>query len=183
MKNSSFFEEVKERSKQDINLCYQCLKCAVGCPVSAYLDYKPNSLIRLIQYGQKEKVLSSRAIWLCVSCMTCGSRCPNEVDMSAVMDTLREMAFETEYAHKIEKKVVLIHEEFLRSIKWWGRLHEVTFYIAYMLRSFDFIAPLPSGVTLFSRGKLPIFPHRIKGIKHVQNIFRKTYGQKKERRV
>ena len=70
----------------------------------------------MIQYGYRERVLSSHAIWLCVSCMTCGTRCPNKVDMSTIIDTLREMAMESEYAHKVEKNVVLIHEEFIRSI-------------------------------------------------------------------
>ncbi len=174
----NFREEVKERSGQDINLCFQCLKCSVGCPISRYFDYQPNTLIRMIQYGYKERVLSSHAIWLCVSCMTCGTRCPNKVDMSTIIDTLREMAMESEYAHKVEKNVVLIHEEFIRSIKTWGRLHEITFYIAYMLRSFDFIAPIPSGIAMVSKRKLPIIPRRIEGIKEVHKLFRKAHGKK-----
>ena len=176
--DKNFCEEVKERSGQDINLCYQCLKCSVGCPISCHFDYKPNSMIRLIQYGDKEKVLTSHAIWLCVSCMTCGTRCPNEVDMSMVMGCLREMALESEYSFTVEKNVVLIHEEFIRSIKLWGRLHEASFFIAYMLRSFDFFAPIPSGVALMSRNKLPFIPHPIKGIREVRKLFEKVYGEK-----
>ena len=100
--------------------------------------------------------------------------------MSAVMDSLREMAMESEYAHKAEKNVVLIHEEFIRSIKTWGRLHEVTFYIAYMLRSFDFIAPIPSGAAMISKRKLPFIPRWIKGIKEVHKLFEKVYKREVE---
>jgi len=169
--DKKFSSEVEKRSGQNIKVCYQCLKCFTGCPVSGYMDYEPNCLIRMIQYGEKEKVLSSHAIWLCVSCMTCGVRCPNKVDMSVVMDTLREMSREEGYSYRAEKNVVMLHEEFVRSIKTWGRLHEVTFFMTYILRSFDILSNISSGITLFSRGKLPLKPVRIKGIKDIRKLF------------
>jgi heterodisulfide reductase subunit C len=180
MMNVVFREEVKQRSGQNIDRCYQCLKCTVGCPMSAHFEHKPNSLIRMIQYDKREQVLASRSIWLCVSCMTCAARCPNQVDMSVVMDTLREMAVESGAPYGAEKNVVLLHEEFIRSIRMWGRLHEVTFFMAYMLRSFDFFSPIPSGVTLFAKGKLPLVHRRIKGIKGLQELFNQAYGNKKK---
>ena len=88
--DASFAEAVKERSGQDLAVCYHCLKCTAGCPLSSHMDLKPNGILRMIQYGQRERVLKSHAIWFCVSCMTCGVRCPNEVDISAIMDTLRD---------------------------------------------------------------------------------------------
>ena len=145
MKNGTgFLKEVEVRSRQRLGNCYHCMKCSVGCPVSSHMDYKPNSLIRLIQYGDREKVLKSHAIWLCVSCMTCGVRCPNEVDMSTVMDVLREMSVQEGCSYHSEKQVVMLHEEFVRSIKMWGRLHEATFFMGYMARSFDLFSNLPS---------------------------------------
>jgi len=167
-----FIKEVQERSGQNICACYQCMKCFAGCPMSCYMDYKPNSLIRMVQYGEREKVLSSHAIWLCVSCMTCGVRCPNEVDMSEVMDTLREMSREAGLSYEAEKRVVLLHEEFVGSIR---RLHEVTFFITYILRSLDLFSNIPSGLTLFAKGKLPMLPKWIKGVKGYRRIFDKVY--------
>jgi len=173
-----FAEEVQERSGQNIQLCYQCLKCSVGCPLSRYMDVPPNRLIRMIQYGQREKVLSSRAVWLCVSCMTCGVRCPNEIDMSAVMDTLREMSIEEGYAHKAEKRVVVLHEEFVRNVKMWGRLHEATFFMPYMARSLDLFSNMASGIALMARGKLPLIPKRIKGIEEIWKLYEEAYKTK-----
>lgn len=181
--DKSFLTEVKERSEQNLDLCYQCLKCYAGCPVSRHMDYKPNNVIRMIQYGRREAVLKSHAIWLCVSCMTCGVRCPNEIDMSEVMDTLREMSLEEGLAFKSEAWVVKLHQEFLRSVKLWGRLHEVTFFVAYMLRSFDLFSNMASGIKLFSRGKLPFFPKKIGGIDEIRKLFKgayKTKGQLEE---
>jgi heterodisulfide reductase subunit C len=173
--DTSFSREVEERSGQNIRVCYQCLKCFAGCPMSRYMDHKPNSLIRMIQYGEREKVLKSHAIWLCVSCMTCGVRCPNEVDMSVVMDTVREMSREEGMDYEAEKRLVMLHEEFLRSIKMWGRLHEVTFFMAYMLKSLDFFSNMSSGITLMSKGKLPMIPKPIRGIRNIWKLYKKAY--------
>lgn len=134
----------------------------------------------MIQYGMKQKVLSSRAIWLCVSCMTCGVRCPNGIDMSAVMDTLREMSQEAGLALDADSKVVQLHEEFIRSIKMWGRLHEVTFFIPYMARSLDMLSNAVSGVLLISKGKLPFIPKQIEGIEEIRKLYDAAYKTKGE---
>ena len=107
-----FAAEVQERSGQNIKLCYQCLKCSVGCPLSSHMEFNPNRVIRMIQYGQREKVLRSHAIWLCVSCMTCGVRCPNEIDIARVMESLRWLAA-AEKSEPAEKGIELFHRLFL----------------------------------------------------------------------
>ena len=167
---NSFIREVEERSGQSLQACYQCLKCSAGCPLAPHMEYRPSSLIRLIQYGERDRVLGSHAIWLCVSCMTCAVRCPNEVDMSTVMDTLREMSQKEGHALKAEKRVVILHQEFVRSIKLWGRLHEATFFMGYMARSLDLFSNMASGITLMLRGKIPILPRVIKGIKDLRRV-------------
>lgn len=171
--DQSFAREVQERSGQNLQLCYQCLKCSVGCPTAQYMEYNPNALIRLIQYGQREKVLKSHAIWLCVSCWTCGTRCPNEVDMGVIMDTLREMAIESGFV--ADRNIVLLHQEFVESIRRMGRVHEATMLAFYKLKSRDFMTDLGPGLKLFLKGKIPLFPSRVQGIDEIRNIFEKTY--------
>lgn len=177
-RDRNFAREVEERSGQNIRLCFQCQKCFAGCPVLEYGDYTPNGIIRLVQYGEKEKVLSSKAVWFCVSCMTCGARCPNEIDMSAVMDTLREMSIEAGLAHEADRRVVVLHEEFIRSIKMWGRIHEVSFFVPYMLRSMDLFGNIASGILLMARGKFPLLPEQIEGIDEIRDMFEKAYKTK-----
>ncbi len=176
--DKDFIKEVQERSGQNIKTCYQCLKCSVGCPIFPYMEFKPNSVIRLIQYGEREKVLRSSSIWLCVSCMTCGVRCPNEIDMSAVMDTLREMSIEDNYAYEADRRVVILHEEFVRSVKMWGRLHEVTFFIPYMVRSLDLFSNMGTALALMPRGKFPMMPKQIEGIEEIRQLFDRAYKTK-----
>ena len=180
-KDNSFLKEVEERSGQNLRHCYQCNKCFNGCTVSRYSDYGPNAILRMIQYGQREKVLKSEMIWLCVSCMKCGVRCPNQVDLAAVMDTLKAMSYEAGLAYAADKKLVVFHEEFLRSVKLWGRLHEMTFYIPLLLRTLDklngpdLVATIRSAVLLLSRMKLPFMPGKIPGIEEIEKLYKAGY--------
>ncbi len=173
--DSSFLEDVKRRSGEDLNLCYQCLKCTAGCPTAPYMDIKPNNIIRMIQIGMKKEVLGSSAIWLCVSCETCGTRCPNEIDIGVLMDTLREMALK-EGIEPREKNIYLLHETFIKSIERLGRVHEATMLMEYKLRSKDILTDLGSGLVLFLKGKIPILPSLIKGRREIKDIFEKCKG-------
>ena len=56
-------------------LCYQCVKCTSGCPLSDHFDLTPNQVMRSVQFND-ERVLESKTIWLCASCQTCTTRCP-----------------------------------------------------------------------------------------------------------
>ena len=89
---SDFVKEVELRSGQSVTACYQCGKCSAGCPICFDMDYSPNQIMRMIQLGMRDEVLSSRSIWLCASCETCTTRCPREVDLASIMDALRRMA-------------------------------------------------------------------------------------------
>jgi heterodisulfide reductase subunit C len=171
--DGAFGTEVQQRSGQNLQLCYQCLKCSIGCPTAEYMDHNPNALLRLIQYGQREKVLRSHAIWFCVSCWTCGTRCPNEIDMGLIIDTLREMAHEEGMV--ADRNIVLLHQEFIESIRRMGRVHEASMLALYKMKSRDFMTDLLPGMKLFLKGKIPVMPQRVKGIKETRRIFEKTY--------
>jgi heterodisulfide reductase subunit C len=167
---SSFLEEAKKKSGEDLSLCYQCLKCTAGCPTAPYMDIRPNNIIRMIQMGKKKEVLGSSAIWLCVSCWTCGTRCPNEIDIGILMDALREMAIEEGIPAK-EKNIYLLHKAFVQSIKRGGRLHELAMEVEYKLRSRDFFTDMIPGMVLFLKGKIPLFPSLVKERQEIKKIF------------
>jgi heterodisulfide reductase subunit C len=75
----SLAEEVVRRSGQNIMACYQCRRCAAGCPVGDETGITPDRLIRLIILGDRDAALQNKLVWQCVSCYTCGTRCPNEI--------------------------------------------------------------------------------------------------------
>jgi len=176
--DTSFLEEVKKRSGENLGLCYQCLKCTAGCPTASCMDIRPNQIIRMIQMGMKQEVLGSGAIWFCVYCQTCGTRCPNEIHIGILMDALREMAMEEGILAK-EENIHLFHEAFIQSIKRGGRAHEVTMLMDYVIKSKDLMKDsLGPGMKLFFKGKFPLLPSFVKGRQEIKRIFEKCEREK-----
>ncbi|MEI6853491.1 MAG: 4Fe-4S dicluster domain-containing protein, partial [Bacteroidota bacterium] len=118
--------------------CYQCGKCSAGCPVSTEMEYPPSVVMRLLQTEDPlndMKLLKSQAIWLCVSCEMCLSRCPMEIDIPKVMDFMRQKSLEEGLANPKSKNIISFHKAFLDSIKFTGRLHEISLVADYKMRS------------------------------------------------
>ena len=90
-------DQVNALSKQTVEMCYHCHKCTAGCPVAFSMEYGPDRLLRLLQLGQVERVLTSRDIWLCLTCEMCGAHCPNDIHIADVALALREIAERTGY--------------------------------------------------------------------------------------
>lgn len=94
--HNDLVRRVEELSGQDLLACYQCGECSAGCPAAFAMDLLPSQVIRLLQLGQVEDVLKSATIWFCAACQTCYARCPKGVDLSRIMEALRELAMERE---------------------------------------------------------------------------------------
>lgn len=170
----SFLSEVDEKIKGvTLARCFHCRKCTAGCPMAVAMDYKPNAVIRMVQDGQKKKVLGSSSIWLCASCETCTARCPNEVDIARMMDVLRQMALESG-AKIAEKKVAAFHEAFLSAIEKNGRVNESLMVCQYKLKSGDYFTDVGLGLTMFGQGRLPLFAPKPKGKDLVGNLVKKS---------
>ncbi len=97
--HSDVVRKVEQTSGQDMLACYQCGKCAAGCPAAFAMDMLPSQVIRLIQLGQVEEVLESSTIWFCAACQTCYARCPKGIDLSRIMEALRELALQDKGDH------------------------------------------------------------------------------------
>ncbi len=171
MSNKNFNMHVFENSNQQVNKCLQCLKCSSGCPIAPWMDYLPNQVNRMIQMGHKEKVLSSSVIWLCVGCQTCITRCPMQIDISRIMDILREMALKEGVQSK-EHNVTIFHQLFLNRIKKWGRIYEIELIGLYKLKSRSFFQDMGLGSQMFRKGKLALIPEIVKGKKDIKQIFK-----------
>jgi heterodisulfide reductase subunit C len=135
------------------------------------MEHTPAQLLRLTQLGQKDTILHSSAIWLCIGCETCGTRCPNEIHAGAVIDALRQIAL-AEGVPAAERSVFKLHEAFLDSIRWWGRLHELSMLVQHKLTSGDnLLNNLDMGLEMFLKGKIHPLPKRIKGLEEVKRLF------------
>lgn len=82
---------IEEISGQDLLACYQCGECSAGCPAAFAMDMLPNQVIRFAQLGLVDKVLNADTPWFCAACQTCYTRCPKGVDLSRIMEAIREI--------------------------------------------------------------------------------------------
>lgn len=177
MPTGRFVEEVQVSSGQPINKCYQCKKCAGGCPMSFAMKPYNADLLRLIQLGAKEAVLKSNTIWLCVACKTCGARCPNGIDISKVADALREMALAAGIAGG-ETRTPAFYQSFLATVKHLGRAYEAGTIGLYKLKTASYTQDIGLGLKFLAKGKLKLLPERIKGRGEIRRIFRQARGAK-----
>jgi len=86
------------------------------------------------------------------------------------MDVLRELALR-KGIKPAEPRVPVFHQSFVDSINHWGRAYEVGLIAGYKLRSGDLTGDMKLGVKMFSKGKLGLLPHSIKGKAEIRKIF------------
>lgn len=171
---SELAEAVLRESGQNVNLCYQCRKCAAGCPISYAMDYKPAQLIHAIRLGLDDLVLNSKTMWLCASCETCTTRCPQEVDVAKVMDAVKIVALRRGIKPAIPD-VASFYKAALANIKKCGRMYELGMIIGLKLRTFDFFKDMELGAKMFKKGKMKIIPS-LTGARRTWKIFRRVKG-------
>jgi heterodisulfide reductase subunit C len=165
-----FRQEVQQKGARDVAECYQCGKCTAGCPVAYAMDYPPHQIMRGVQLGMRDAVLSSRTIWLCAACETCSTRCPQEVDPAGVMDALRRIAY-AEGIKSPEGDVPLFHRIFLGSVKQFGRVFEAGMIAFYNLFSGHYVKDLVIAPRMLLKGKLNLVPSRHGSGKELKELF------------
>jgi heterodisulfide reductase subunit C len=167
---NSFLSEVVQASGENLQACYQCQKCAAGCPVAEAMDLLPNQMLRHIQYGHRDRVLGSKTIWLCASCYACSVRCPNAIDIARIMDTLRHLAIRSGITPG-EKDIPIFHSVFLDEIKSRGRIHELSLIRKFKSKTRDFLKDAGLGWKMFRLGKIKLLPSTFRGGKEIKEIF------------
>ena len=176
-----FAELVQQISGKELRQCYHCLKCSAGCPINFAMDWAPNQIIRMVQLGLQERILSSSTIWLCASCETCSTRCPNEVDLPTIMDTLKEMAIQNGVRSQ-QTGIQTFHRVFLNCLREYGRMHEVSLLALYKLLTLNPFEDMGLGIKMFRKGKLTLLPSRIENVHEVEAIFR-VFGESKRSKI
>jgi len=175
---SDFAETVKELSGVDVNLCFQCAKCASGCPVAYAMDYTPTQLVHAIQLGLSDLVLNSKTIWLCASCQTCTTRCPQDVDLAGVMDAVRIIAQRKNIKARIPE-VPTYYKSSLRNIGLFGRTYELGLVVMLKLLTRSFTKDIGLGLRMLRRGKLNVLPS-FKGALAARRIFSQVKAVEKK---
>lgn len=168
-RNLKFLRKLQQRNV-DVHACYQCGRCSAGCPVGEFFDISVMQAVRLAAYGQEERLLASETIWLCAACETCATRCPNSIDITGLMDVLRELALRKGVKPALPR-IPAFHTSFLASINRWGRAWEVGMIAHYKFKSGDYLGDMGLGMQMFLKGKLKLIPHSIEGKSEIKDIF------------
>ena len=164
---------VEAASGQALRDCYQCGKCAAGCPLARATDLSPPQIIRSLQLGQADLALDSRALWLCVGCQTCVTRCPCEIDLPRVMDALRVWALASR-RRAAQREVPIFHRVFLKTVELFGRAYEIGLIGAFNTLSGHLFSSADLGWPMFVRGKLKPIPNRTRARAEVAAIFERA---------
>lgn len=153
-------------TREKTELCYQCAKCSSGCPVASEMDLLPHQVIHLAALGMEERALSSATIWICAGCYACATRCPNDINVTAVMDELREQAI----AQNIpcpRPEILKFHQTFLKDLARRGRIHELRMMGEYNLAIGKPLNNAALAPKMFLKGRLHLLPPRaLRGFKN-----------------
>jgi heterodisulfide reductase subunit C len=169
--SGDFARQVEGISHANLSRCWHCLACSGGCPFVKDMDYLPNAVIRMVQFGLKEKVLKSSTIWLCVGCNTCSMECPNAVDMAAIMDSLRQIAI-AERGKIAEPGILSFHNAVVDSIFKHGRTHKLEIMMKYKFSQNDLFSDMDLGLKMLAKRKLDLLPSKVKNKKEIKSLFK-----------
>lgn len=156
-----------------IHQCFQCSKCSAGCPVAPEMDILPHQLVRLAVLGDVDAIVNSKSIWLCLTCHTCGARCPNGIDVPALLDPIRHQVLNKKIKTQ-ESQVPLFHETFMKTVRMFGRVHELFLIGMYKLKTKTYFADMELGMNMFRKGKIHILPHKSSHVSDVKEVFKQS---------
>jgi heterodisulfide reductase subunit C2 len=171
---NTFLEDVNRKSGANVLECYQCGKCASTCPVSGHMDFPPRVIMQMIKLGLREEVYMANSSWFCLTCSACSGRCPREIDIPAVMESIRHLMIEEKIDSK-DKKVKDIrrfHQIFLDMIKIYGRNYELRMMAEFNIRTRNLFKDMHLAPKALLKGKIPLGNEKVKSAKAIQKMFK-----------
>jgi heterodisulfide reductase subunit C len=173
-----------EKIVEAVSACYQCGTCSGSCPVAPAggMDYTPRIIMRMIQAGLEDEVLSSTTVWTCAACYSCAVRCPRDIDITDVMIRLRNLALIRGYPARsgIARKGKVYNVDFMNIVRRLGRIYEPELVIRYYLKTnpLDLLGMVPVGLKMLLKHKLRLLPEPVEERAEVRGIFYRLEKEK-----
>lgn len=171
-------QRIQSEIGQNVYLCYQCIKCTNGCPVSEFFDWQPNQVMRALQLGQEDIALHSQTPWLCACCQTCTTRCPQGLDITAIMEFLTREAV-SRGIKPLVPEVDGFNKAFMREVRLWGRSYELGLMMEVKLRNIrthSLMEDMDLGVKMIAKNKLPFVPKKVSSPRQVKPVSGATHA-------
>jgi len=89
MNNKYLREEILRRSGVNPRKCMKCGKCSATCPAYDEMEYHPHQFVSMVNNGDIEPLMNSKALYRCLSCFACIDRCPRSVEPAKLVEAVR----------------------------------------------------------------------------------------------
>ena len=138
------------------------------------MDHTPRGIFAMINADMRDDVLRSNTPWYCVSCYYCTVRCPQQIPITDIMYTLKQMAIREGYAEDTDAPALA--RTFTSLVRKYGRSFEFglasRFYLAQKPTKLFSMGTL--GLSMLRRGRMPLKPKRIRHLEQLRAIIDKA---------
>lgn len=183
-------DEVAQRSGQNLQACYQCRRCAAGCPVGEETGVTPDRLIRMILFGDREAALNNLLVWKCVACYTCGTRCPNNIQTARITETLKQMGKKA-HAEPLVPRIAEFNNAFMAATGHFGRFNEMEGMAIYETKAAlgdlkkgrlkavveDMLGQARLGAEMVKKKRMHFGLDKVKKRSEIQALYKKAKGR------
>ncbi len=178
--NEQLVSRIERLSGVNLRDCYQCGKCAAGCPVAPHADMTCRQLIRNLQLGVVDPVLHATMPWQCLSCGVCVARCPQSVDMPSLMVAVKRVATEQGIVASCEAKV--FDDVFLGVVGATGISDEVLLAGGYNMLSGHMFQDVASVPAMMKKGLIEVaLPSKVERTDEIKALFARCKQAEQER--
>ncbi len=159
---------------ESLKLCLQCGTCGGSCPSADDMDHTPRHIFSMLHAGLKDEVLASNTPWFCVSCYYCTVRCPQQIPITEIMYTLKQIA--------VKEGIVKITDAydfsrtFVDLVEKYGRSFDFGLALRYHLthNPMSKVSWGSLALKMYKKERMVTGPSRIKGIEGLNKILEKA---------
>jgi heterodisulfide reductase subunit C len=106
-------EEILERLKSELYVCYECGKCSGSCVVFRVKDdMNPRLFVNsILEASSLNEILENENVWCCAICYDCSERCDQGIDFAHTLFELKNLSTEQgNHPQAIKDELATLHE-------------------------------------------------------------------------
>ncbi len=92
-------DKITEISGENVYQCMQCGNCSAVCPMTGSMEVTPRKAMLLLQYCMIEELERTAMSFTCSSCHSCMVVCPRGIDISRVLEAVRQLVLRRKGDH------------------------------------------------------------------------------------